>query len=374
MSTASSGLPLECDPGLPRADRRRPSDTPLSANAPMPTRALLAVLLLSLLAPAPAEALLVPLREQAGSLFPVQQEEVHVSSLLLRITRPVDEATAAGSSQRWLVEAELAVRNRRNREVEANIGLIVEPAYASRATVHARGVPIDTTRVQVLHDPRLRQHHHPEAVRFTLPLGPLDLVTVHLRTIVSARTDETGQTWLELPLHALGLFDDVISHAWIRLEADERMLGFRASLTDWTYYDAPENAASWFVRDWEIRRPLQIAWIGAWPLLLRMATIEDCPTPWELMQRVAAGRAEELRGFLGALDPDTREFCAGLPLVVHGNRFRSEETRERLGELRLSRYVPNAPDNLPIYVVNPAFTREGLTDVERIYMDTLSPR
>ncbi|TVQ98078.1 MAG: hypothetical protein EA398_13760, partial [Deltaproteobacteria bacterium] len=298
----------------------------------MPIRALLPTLLLALLLPAPAEALLVPLREQAGSLFPIQQEEVHVSSLLLRVVRPLDETVAAGAPQRWLVEAELAVRNRRNREVEALLGFIVEPAHAANATVHLRGAPVETTRAQVLHDPRLRYHHHPDVLRFTLPLRPLDLVTLQLRTVVTARVDETGQTWIELPLHALGLFDDVVAHAWIRLEADERMLGFRASLTDWTFYDAPENAASWFVRDWEIRRPLQIAWIGAWPLLLRMATVEDCPTPWDLMQRVASGRLEELRGFLAELDPETREFCAGLPLVVHGNRFRREETRERLGE------------------------------------------
>lgn len=332
---------------------------------------LLPFVLLVILIPASAHALLVPLRTQAESFFPRASEDVHIASMSLRVWQERDiDGTRPGDQ--WEVDAEFAIRNRRSTAVQEQIGVIASSAAAPRTSVHARGIPVELTPVRGLHDGSLREHHYPDLLRFTLRMEPQELILLRLRTTVSARTDASGQVWVELPLHALDLFDDRIETAWIRIEAPERMMGFRASVTGWTLHDAPANIASWYIKDFRASRPFQAAWIGAWSLLLRVAVVEDCPAPWEVMRRIGSSRMEELRSLLEELDPDTRDFCGSQPLIVHGHVFRSERTRDQLGEILLTRYVPDAPTDSRVYRENAAFTRDQLTDVERIYMDTLT--
>ena len=331
----------------------------------------LLVLLLLLLLPVPAQALLVPLRAQAENYFPRESEDVHIASMNLRVWQEPDIGGDRPADQ-WEVDVDLAIRNRRSHAVEEAIGVITSTRAAAHTSLQARGRTVELHPARGLHDGSLRDHHYPDLLRFTLRMEPQELVTLRLRTSVSARTDASGQIWVELPLNALALFDDRIETAWIRVEAPERMLGFRASVTGWTFHDAPVNLVSWYIKDFRTSRPFQAAWIGAWPLLLRMAVVEDCPAPWDIMRRIGSSRIEELRALLADLDPDTRDFCGSLPLIVHGHVFRTEGTRTRLGEIPLTRYAPDAPGDSRVYRENPGFSRDQLTDVERIYMDTLT--
>ena len=325
----------------------------------------------ALCVPALAHGFLVPLRQQDAHVFPARTDDVHIASLRLDVRQSSAAERPDADARRWDVDLELAVRNRRSRPVEQRLGVVIEPQRAGHTEVLARGVVVPTAPETPRHDGHLRDHHYPDVLGFSLSLAPHELVLLRIRTRVTARTDELGQTWLELPLQPLGLFDDDIGTAWVRIDSRERMIGLRASLTGWTRHDGSAPGASWYVRDWSITRPLRVGWIAPWPMLVRAALVESCPAPWDLLQQVASGQPDSLRAFLDEVDEDARRFCASLPLIVNGYRFSSAEMRERLSGIPLSRYLPGAPDEARLYLPDATFDRDQLSEVERLYMDTL---
>jgi hypothetical protein len=85
---------------------------------------------------------------------------------------------------------------------------------------------------------------------------------------------------------------------------------------------------------------------------------------------VTGGEIDELRGYVGAHDGPTLEFCGNLPEILHGRWFTSEQTREQLSGMTLDRYVTGA-QVVSLYAPNSDFDEEQLQDAEAIYSRAL---
>ena len=147
--------------------------------------------------------------------------------------------------------------------------------------------------------------------------------------------------------------------------------GFRPRSRATTLYDEPVNRLSWYIRDWESTQALQWAYLPAWSALVRVADVESCPAPWTVMEHMMSGDVNAVGSYVSGFDPDTLNFCAALPLMIHGYPFESESVREQFASVSLARYINASESRGSIYRVNPEFDADMLSDVEAIYRRTL---
>lgn len=321
------------------------------------------LVLLTLVAPAPADAVVAPVQRVDGHWFPVETAELQVELAAIALV----ETRSAESVRRWEVDAELWIRN---------VGLDAErfdlAAVAGDVVgLWVDGSPVDPETVDIRQDPNLVDATFGAGALIPITLPPESTVVVHVRSVLDGRTDAYGRPFVIVPTHALGLFEGTVRGGRLEAWLLERPYGLRSTLQPATVYDEPTNRVSWPLRMWEAALPFQLAYLPPWSALLAMAEVERCPDPWEVMRTMSAGDIEGIQRLLAAFDDAALGFCAHLPLVAHGHVFQSERVRSQLGDVGLDRYVPDADAGARAYVPNPAFEESMLNDGERIYRNAL---
>ena len=351
----------------PLCSERRPATQPGSDMR----HVCLLVLLGSLLAAAPAAALVVPAHDLDGTLFPHEIEHIQIVGADIRVDHLPSDAVE-GVGQRWEVTAELRVRNHQDATTIVPLIVLDDADLTDQTRVFVDGVAIQTTAIDPGYDPAHRELVYEHGRHFDLAMAPFALMAVRVTMVIQPEVDSVGQVFLRLPTDAFALFDGPVPTAFLDVELDQRAIGLQASLTGYTLYDEPENRLVWFVLDWTPSRPLEIAYVPAWSALLLVATVEACPEPWAVVQHMTTGDIAALRTLLDGVDTGTLEFCAALPLMIHGYRFDSSRVREQFGAVALERYLPGERPGESIYRENPAFTEEMLGEIEAIYRRTLA--
>ncbi len=333
---------------------------------------LAAGLLLAFLIPmATASALLAPVRNIDGVWFVSERDGAQLVATELR-AGPAPDASGLGAGDRFFeIESEMWLRNLRATEQVLEFGATASADAAVHTEVWVNGVPTDTRLEALRRDPALRNYQveHLEIFSFRFPAE--GLVSVRIRTRVQVTTEATGQTRIQIPTHLFGLFGGEVEHGFIEFRPGERPIAVQATLSSHTLFDEPENRLSWFLRSWSPGIPFEIAWMGAWPTLIRVAEVEQCPAPWEVIRRMTAGEASSVAAMIAPLDEATRSFCAALPLVIHGYVFPSESARSQFAQIGMERYLGPAGQRHPLYRENPGFEAGMLSEVERIYRAAL---
>ena len=319
----------------------------------------------------PAQAFLLPLDSSDDHWFITRTRSVQIAATRVNATPVTDPNRLEPGRHVWDVRVELWLRNLANEARTLALGVADDPAYTDATVVYIDGRPVTSVATPVRYDPRYEPVHRPSVRRIEveLPIGQPRVIGLRLR--YAATVDELGQSVLTLPTHVLQNLAERVEQAFMEVTLPDRPVGLEATLSGYVFYDDPANMMSWFALQWQPRIPLRIAWLGPWAALLAVAEIERCPAPWEVVRFVTSGRVAELDRLLASHDEATREFCAALPLVVRGYRFRSERLREQFAAIDLSRYLPSQGDRGSLYRANPGFTPEMLTDVERLYRNAL---
>jgi hypothetical protein len=318
-----------------------------------------------------ASAFVMPLERVDSVWFPSQSDSVQVVALRLEVT-PTPAGRAGGAAgYEWQVDAELWLRNIQDADKVVDFAMYVPEDVRDVSTYYVDGEVIDPQLKEVRRDPAhpsIENANYPVA-ELTLP--SLEIVPVRVQTQVSASKDNLGQTVLSLPMRLLRLYNGPIGQAFIELELPERPIGLIASLANYTFYDEPQNRLSWFNIDWRPEQDLEVAWLGAWPALMLVAEVEECPQPWRVVRTVMSGALSDVQGYLSGFDEETIRFCKSLPLVTHGYHFQSDSVRQELGQLSVNRYLGGRTDRGSLYRINPNFSEQDLTEPERIYKSAL---
>ena len=317
-----------------------------------------------------AHAFLAPLHSVDTTHFIAPNEAAQIVRANIRAERQPN-VDAEGPDDGWLVTAEIAIRNHSHEDITVPVAVTDSAEFEERTVVYVNGVSVELEVIDPGFDPA-----HPEVVvdhaqRFELSLPSQALVFVRTEFVVQAVTDDAGQVFLSLPTNYLGMWEAPIEAAFIEVALNDRGVGIQTTLSGYTLYDEPLNRLSWYSMDWVPTRPREVAFMPAWSALLRVAQVESCPEPWVVVEHISAGNMDDLNQYLAGYDPDSLQFCAALPLMVHGYVFESDNVRRQFGEIPLSRYLGSDVDRGSIYRENPAFDSDMLTAVEAIYRRTL---
>lgn len=333
--------------------------------------AVAAALCALVLRPAPASAFVAPLTDIDGTWFPTRSDDIR----MLYVTARAEQLPASSDgarAARWQVEAEMVLRNHGPDARTVSAAVLADPDAASvRAWID--GVPVDGEAIVMRQDPAMPDVASTPALRLETTVDSEAIVVLRVRFDVVATYDTVGQQFFDLPTHALGLWDDVIADGHLEMRFQERPLALTSTLVGGTVYDEPENIATWNLHQWEPRVPFRAAQLSPWTALLVVATVEECPDPYRVLQWMSASRLSELDTYLNQFDGDTLGFCANLPLVLHGWSFPSDRARNELSAIPFERYLPDTGRG-PLYVENTAFAEEELSEVEMIYRRTLGAR
>ena len=314
----------------------------------------------------PAEALVWPLRVVEGEPFAVETEGIQLVALSLELT-PASATPLPDEEQGWILDMELLLRNRRG-DARVQPLFLPDDAALRMEGLWVEGEVVAGDALRLRYDPRLPQVEARDGRRVTLAFADQQLRSLRVRWRASVQRSPLGELYVSVPWESLGsFFEDPIDTLTLRVEFGERVLGFQSSLSGHRFFEGQRNSARWFVRTFRPQRPWQLRWIGAWPALLLAAEVEACPMPWEVMRRLSTDGPRALDTWLRERDPDTLRFCASLPLVVRGHVFSSDQTRRALGAIPMERYLGPPQGRGPLYRPDPGFTREGLSEVERLY-------
>lgn len=319
-----------------------------------------AVTALAIATPRPAEAVVAPLEDVDGTWFARPVEGVSAIAVALTLEQP------AAAREAWIVDAEVWLRNGRPLDMTVPIASLLPGG-----TVYVDGIAADTRPGRVARDPASPEHTYRDAALLTLDVPAETVVSVRVTGQIEPVVDALGQVFVELPTHALGLFEGTIHGGTMIATLRERPYAARATISDFTRYDEPANRLSWQLREWTPTVPFRLTYLPTWSALQLMTEIEDCPAPWPLVRAMSEGDMAGVRGIASTYDAAALRFCANLPLVVHGFPFESERARNELLAVPLSRYLTGREVSGSAYVINPHFAEDDLTDAERIYRHTL---
>lgn len=272
----------------------------------------------------------------------------------------------------WTVDAEFWLRNVSVEKQSIILGVADDPSHTAHTEVFIDGQRIDTLATDIEFEKAKSDLHRPTMRRFTVAVPHGGRAVVRVRLVVDAKRGENGEYTLSLPTNLLSLLSKKILHSFINITLDARPIGMTSTLSGYTFYDAPENRLSWFALDWSPGIPLQVSWLESWALLTRVAEVEQCPRPWDVVRHVSRSDLKALDALLASHDAQTLRFCSSLPLVLHGYVFSSARVRQQFAEVPLRRYLGKKAREGSIYRENPSFDREDLPHAEHLYWSTLS--
>lgn len=310
--------------------------------------------------PSFAGAVIAPLEDEDGALFARPVEGVSAIAVALTLEQP------AASREAWYIDAEIWLRNGRPLDMSVTLA-----ALLPSPVVYVDGLAVETRAITVARDPATPQHLYRDAAAIPVAMPAETTVSVRITGYVEPTVDALGQVFVELPTHALGLFEGDIHGGTMIATLRERAFAARATIQGFTRYDEPANRLSWQLREWNPTLPFRLTYLPPWSALQLMTDIESCPEPWSVVRALSEGDMAGVRGIVSTYDVSALRFCANLPLIVHGFPFESERVRSELAAVPLSRYLSGRDVQGQAYVENPHFGEDDLSDAERIYRHTL---
>ncbi len=313
-----------------------------------------------------ASAFVAPVTSMDDTYFLTQSVDWRVDMVDLHIV----QEPGAPSNAEWILDAELSIRHASLAEGPAPVVILDDEAFTDETVAYVNGEPIDSEEIVLRQDPAMPEHTYPRARLIRVPVqeGAATIVRVRMRT--RGTIDSLGQIFVELPTHAMGLFEGEITGGTMRVEFLGRPLGFQATLVGGVAYDDPISEVTWRLRDWAPRIPFRTSFLTPWSALLLVAEVESCPDPWRVVRAVTGGDVDALRTYANHYDDPTLEFCGNLPEILHGRWFDSDRTREQLAGMTLDRYVAGAQP-VSLYQPNAHFSSAQLGDAEAIYARSL---
>lgn len=271
----------------------------------------------------------------------------------------------------WTVDAELWLRNLSVDKQSIILGVADDPEHTAKTEVMIDGQRVDTLVTPIEFEQAKSDIHRQSMRRFSVVVPHGARAVIRVRMIVDAQRGDNGEYTLTLPTNLLSLLSKKILHSFVDITLDARPIGMTSTLSGYTFYDAPENKLSWFALDWKPSIPLQVSWLESWALLTRVAEVEQCPRPWDVVRHVSRSDLKTLGTLLSSYDAQTLRFCSSLPLVLHGYVFSSARVRQQFAEVPLRRYLGKKAREGSIYRENPSFEREDLPEAEYLYWSTL---
>lgn len=332
----------------------------------------LIVLLLALVHSASAFAFIAPLKNDNGRYRIEEGKHWQIAVARIDLSPYFDIMNPEPSTSSWIMDAEIWLRNVKGETQSAELGIADTEAYTEQTELFLDGQRVETRATPLQFLPQHQEFHQPTVRRFSVTVPNAGRVVIGVRMRVDARRDESGQWILELPTHLLSQLSPKVLHAFIRVDMAARPIGLTSTLSGFTLYDHPLHRISWFALDWQPRLPLQLVWLESWNLLLKVAEVEECPSPWDVARHVSRGDLAAVRSATTQMDHQTLRFCATLPLVIHGYVFPSERVRDQFAQIPLRRYLGVNADRGMLYRASPNFQPDQLPQLERIYAGTLN--
>lgn len=332
---------------------------------------LLLVLALVFLS-ASASAFLAPTRTDGERTYLEKVDSWQLAVARIDLTPRFDILTPSATRHSWTVDAEFWLRNVSTEPQSMRLVIADDPAFTGDTELYLDGQRVETARTAVSYNPRMDTLNIEGGRRFSVAVPSGERVVIGVRMRVDAVRDDQGQFSIDLPTHLLQLITPKVLQTFLHVDFDARPLGLSSTLNGFTFYDHPWNRLSWFALDWEPRLPLRIVWLESWQLLVKIAAVEVCPAPWDVVRAVSRSDLGALRALLNKHDVQTLRFCAALPLVIHGYVFPSTRVRDQFAEIPLRRYLGAAADRGLLYRENSAFSASDLPELEKIYWSTLT--
>lgn len=319
-----------------------------------------------------ASALVTALRTDGERFYLHQADKWQLAVVRIDVNPRFDVLEPSAVRHSWIVDAEIWLRNTSAETRSALLAVVDDPDFTGDTEVFLDGQRIETALTSLEYEAGRQNMARKTVRRFSVNVPNAGLVVIGVRMRIDAERSEDGQYILELPTHLMSMLSDKVLHSFIKLDMDSRPVGLTSTLSGFNFYDSPWNRLSWFSLDWSPRIPMRIAWLESWNLLSRMAEVEQCPSPWDVVRHVSASNLQAVRGILSPYDQQTLRFCASLPLVIHGYVFPSQRVRDQFAAVPLRRYLGSSADRGSIYRENPSFNRDDLPQLEKIYWSTLS--
>jgi len=317
-----------------------------------------------------ASAVLLPVRTVDEFRFPDRAPDLHLMHVHMLVSR-VNGGTNGAHRASWYVEADFVVANRSSSEITVPIALVGAIEGAEWSTIFVDGARIGSDQVRMRQDPARGDLVFPHGVAFQLTVPAEGYVTVRTQFYAPTTVDTYGRLFLELPTHVLAEWGSVVERGRIEVYTAERPMAMASTLTGGITYDEPEGMITWYLRDWRPSIPFRMSYLPTWSMLMTVTNVEACPDPWTVVRYFAQGDMSSAQDYIAVYDPGTLEFCASLPLVVHGYGFDDVEVRRQFGAIPLSRYVATADSDARLYTLNPHFQEAMLPDSEAIYRRAL---
>lgn len=319
-----------------------------------------------------ASALVTALRTDGERYFLHEAKNWQLAVTRIDMSPRFDILEPSTVRHSWTVDAEIWLRNVSAEKQSAMLAVADDPNFTGDTEVYLDGQRIETALTTMEYEKDRQAMHRKTVRRFSVSVPSAGRVVIGVRMRVDAVRDDEGQYSLELPTHLLSMLSEKVIQSYIRVDMDARPVGLTSTLSGYNFYDFPWNRISWFSLDWAPRIPLKVVWLESWTLLTRVAEVEQCPAPWDVVRNVSASNMTAVRTLLANYDAQTLRFCASLPLVIHGYVFSSQRVRDQFAEVPLRRYLGSTAERGSIYRENSAFQRDDLPQLEKIYWSTLS--
>lgn len=319
-----------------------------------------------------AWAFVAPLQTDGEHFYLHKTDRWQIAVANIKVVPRFDVTNPSKVLHSWTAEAELWLRNITVDKQSLILGVADSEEHTGETQVFLDGQRIDTAITNIEYEKSKTDIHQPKMRRFSVSAPHGGRVVLKIRMVVDAKRGDDGQYTLTLPTNLLSLLSKRVLHSFIHVELDTRPIGMTTTLGGHTFYDFPENKLSWFALDWKPTIPLQISWLESWALLSRIAEVEKCPAPWNVVRHVSSSDLKQLRDLLAAYDAQTLRFCSSLPLVLHGYVFSSARVRQQFSEVPLRRYLGKQARDGSLYRENPSFERDDLPQAEYLYWSTLA--
>lgn len=328
---------------------------------------LAALAFATLLAPAAANAIVVPCHEVGGEYFPSVTRNIEV--IAARVT--VDLRSETADPRLATLDAELHLRNRTGNVLDACLLVGDDLPNTAFTWTWARGVVVASDAVKPGFDPAQSSTKIFHARHLRLPMGPGEVVVLRVERPVVIGIEGQGRSGLALPTQLLRSFEGAVETAALEVIFSERPIAVQNTLSSMLMYEEPDPRARWFVKDWSPSIPFELHWWSPWAALARIAEVEKCPMPTALMQAAQTG-PEPVATLVNKTQPALRPVCANLPRMLHGGPAEAAQ-QAGFSAMTLSRYVETAASEVPIYRANPAFEAGSLSEPELLYERLVRP-
>lgn len=326
----------------------------------------------ALLCSTQAAAFVAPLQTDGEHFYLHSTDRWHIAVANIRLTPRFEPTNPDKVLHSWTAEAELWLRNVSIDKQSLILGVADDKNHTGKTQVFLDGERVNTAATKIEYEKAKSDIHQPTMRRFSVSAKHGGRVVLKIRMVVDAKRGDDGQYTLKLPTNLLSLLSKKIQHSFVDITLDARPIGMTTTLGGHTFYDAPENKITWFALDWQPSVPLKVAWLESWALLTRIAEVEACPKPWNVVRHVSQSDLKSLETMLSSHDTQTLRFCSSLPLVLHGYVFSSSRVRQQFSEVLLRRYVGKEAGDKSVYRENPSFERNDLPHAEYLYWSTLA--